>query len=116
MAVANVYHILRVYDITACFEYSIPCCVQCSRVLLCVKSERFIGTVLLWFSPFYFFKVNEEGSEAAAATAVVMNRRCMAMPNPVKPPEFLANHPFVFAIADMRNQAVLFIGKALSLV
>ncbi len=42
-------------------------------------------------------KVDENGLEAAAATAVIMVR-ATAMPNPEQPVEFIADHPFQFVI------------------
>ena len=54
-----------------------------------------------------FIEVNEEGSEAAAATAVVMMLR--SMPGP--PPMFKANHPFLFFIRENSTKAILFFGK-----
>jgi serpin B len=53
-----------------------------------------------------FVDVNEEGTEAAAATAVVAVRG-MAMPSHT----FTADHPFVYAIYDARSHAVLFLGR-----
>jgi len=54
-----------------------------------------------------FVDVNEEGTEAAAATGVVMT--LMAMPAP--PVEFRADHPFVFLIRDTRSGCILFVGR-----
>ena len=54
-----------------------------------------------------FVEVNEEGTEAAAATAVVMGVR--GMPSP--PVVFRADHPFLFLIQDKRNGSVLFMGR-----
>ena len=55
-----------------------------------------------------FIDVTEEGSEAAAATAVVVIARCtFFMPQQ----EFVANHPFLFVIADNRSGSVLFLGR-----
>ncbi|KAK3608154.1 hypothetical protein CHS0354_034113 [Potamilus streckersoni] len=54
-----------------------------------------------------FIDVNEEGTEAAAATGMMM--RCMAMPLP--PEEFIADHPFLFLIRDNDTGAILFIGR-----
>lgn len=53
-------------------------------------------------------EVNEEGTEAAAATAVVMMMRC-AMVN--KEFEFRADHPFLFFIRDNTTNSVLFLGR-----
>lgn len=58
-----------------------------------------------------FVEVNEEGTEAAAATAVVMLRAMAAMPRP--PINFVVDRPFVFAIYNARLQLPLFIGKVL---
>lgn len=55
-----------------------------------------------------FVDVNEEGTEAAAATAVVMVK---AMRPSAPPVVFRADHPFVFLIRDNRTGAVLFIGR-----
>ena len=54
-----------------------------------------------------FIDVTEEGSEAAAATAITVTLMCM----PVDPPEFVADHPFVFLIVDNRSGTVLFLGR-----
>ena len=53
-----------------------------------------------------FIEVNEEGSEAAAATAVVMMYNCI--PQVL---EFRADHPFLFAIRCNRTKSFLFMGK-----
>ena len=57
-----------------------------------------------------FVEVNEEGTEAAAATAVGMIR-CTSFVRPKPPKEFNANHPFVFFIRDHVNNTVLFAGR-----
>jgi serpin B len=57
-----------------------------------------------------FVDVNEEGTEAAAATAVIAPRAA-PVSEPEKPIEFRADHPFVFLIRDNRTQAVLFLGR-----
>ncbi|HWB14183.1 MAG TPA: serpin family protein [Pirellulales bacterium] len=59
-----------------------------------------------------FVDVNEEGTEAAAATAVIAPKAA-AVREPEKPVEFRADHPFVFLIRDNRTQAVLFLGRLL---
>ncbi len=56
-----------------------------------------------------FVAVDEEGSEAAAATAVVMQR--MSMPSG---PEFRADRPFMFMIRDDVTGAILFMGRVVA--
>jgi serpin B len=57
-----------------------------------------------------FVDVNEEGTEAAAATAVTVKAASMPLrPKPV--PVFRADHPFVYMIRDVRNGSVLFLGR-----
>ena len=53
-----------------------------------------------------FIEVNEEGTEAAAATGVSM-RLSAAMPGEV----FRADHPFIFLIRDMDTGVILFMGR-----
>jgi serpin B len=48
----------------------------------------------------------KEGTEAAAATAVIMVTRAM-LDNPV----FRADHPFVFVIRDNGSGSLLFVGR-----
>lgn len=55
-----------------------------------------------------FVDVNEEGTEAAAATAAVMNLRC-AMP--MRPTTFIADHPFLFFIRHNPSNSILFAGR-----
>lgn len=57
-----------------------------------------------------FVDVNEEGTEAAAATAVVMTLTAM-MPEPK--PVFRADHPFIFIIRDKGSDSILFIGRVM---
>ena len=56
-----------------------------------------------------YVDVNEEGTEAAAATGVVMKRA--AAPIIQKPIIFRADHPFVFAIRHNASDAILFLGR-----
>ena len=55
-----------------------------------------------------FVKIDEKGTEAAAATGVVMPRGA-SMPPPV--PEFKADHPFLFFIVDKATGLALFMGR-----
>ena len=54
-----------------------------------------------------FIKVSEEGTEAAAATAVVMPRTGSA----ALPMEFRADHPFLFILYHRASGAVLFMSR-----
>lgn len=54
-----------------------------------------------------FVDVNEEGTEAAASTGVVIGLRAV----PAQRPEFRADHPFVFLVRDTRSGSVLFLGR-----
>jgi serpin B len=56
-----------------------------------------------------FVDVNEEGTEAAAATGIVM--RSMAMSYEAQPIVFRVDHPFLFVIRDNRSGAILFMGR-----
>lgn len=60
-----------------------------------------------------FVDVNEEGTEAAAATAVAI-RAAAERVRPEEPVEFRADHPFVFLIRDNRTEAVLFLGRVVN--
>lgn len=53
--------------------------------------------------------MNEKGTEAAAATAVVVRTESASIePEPVN---FRADHPFVFAIRDLRSGSFLSLGR-----
>jgi serpin B len=56
-----------------------------------------------------FVKVDEKGTEAAAATAVSMMTRALAPRTP--PAEFKADHPFLFFIRDDGSGLILFMGR-----
>ncbi|XP_053427887.1 serpin B8-like [Nycticebus coucang] len=53
-----------------------------------------------------FVEINEEGTEAAAATAVVRNARC-SRPEPM----FCVDHPFLFFIRHRKTDSILFCGR-----
>jgi serpin B len=55
-----------------------------------------------------YVDVNEEGTEAAAATGVIMTLSA-ELPSPV--PLFRADHPFLFLIRDNRTGSILFLGR-----
>ena len=56
-----------------------------------------------------FISVDEEGTEAAAATAVVM----AATSAPPTPVELTVDRPFVFVLRDTETGAILFLGRVL---
>jgi serpin B len=56
-----------------------------------------------------FVEVNEEGTEAAAASGVVMQLRGISMPEP--PEDFVADHPFLFILKEDVTGVILFIGR-----
>lgn len=70
------------------------------------RKDLFIGAVVHKA----FVEVNEAGTEAAAATAVVMQTRSAVRPAD-EPAEFRADHPFLFFLRDMRTGAILFAGR-----
>ncbi len=57
-----------------------------------------------------FVAVDEEGTEAAAATAVDMVGAGM-LTKPKEPKVFKADHPFVFMIRHLKTDSVLFMGR-----
>jgi serpin B len=56
-------------------------------------------------------QVNEEGTEAAAATAVVMMWECCAMEVDEPPKIFKADHPHLLTIWERKHNAILFAGR-----
>ena len=54
-----------------------------------------------------YIDVNEEGTEAAGATGIVMELKALPKPSPV----FNADHPFVFLIVHKKTGSILFIGR-----
>ncbi len=54
-----------------------------------------------------FIDVHEEGTEAAAATGVIIGTTSA----PAPPPVFRADHPFLFFIFDKETGAILFMGR-----
>ncbi len=59
-----------------------------------------------------FVDVNEEGTEAAAATGALIAARAMMIP--AEPPLFRADHPFLFLIVDNRTKSILFLGRVVN--
>jgi serpin B len=57
-----------------------------------------------------YIDVNEAGTEAAAATAVVMTAAARSV-HPEPPVEMIVDRPFRFAITDLRSGLPLFLGR-----
>jgi serine protease inhibitor len=57
-----------------------------------------------------FVKVDEQGTEAAAATVVVAVASARHFPGPF---EMIVDHPFLFAIAEQQSGAILFLGTVI---
>jgi serpin B len=69
------------------------------------------GKEPLWLSAAVhkaYVDVNELGTEAAAATGVAVAGLAM---REFDPPVFRADHPFLFAIRDVRSGVILFLGR-----
>jgi serpin B len=56
-----------------------------------------------------YIDVDEEGTEAAAATGIIMQDTAMRYKNP--PIVFRADHPFLFLIRDDKTGGILFMGR-----
>ena len=56
-----------------------------------------------------FVSLDEAGTEAAAATAVIMKLTAA----PVSPVEMTIDHPFIFLIRDIETDTILFLGRVL---
>jgi serpin B len=57
-----------------------------------------------------FVSVDEAGTEAAAATAVIVNVTSV----PESPIEVTIDRPFIFLIRDIETGAILFVGRVLN--
>ena len=58
-----------------------------------------------------FIEVNEKGTEAAAATAVVMPAKASAPREWPFTPEFRADKPFIYLIRENQTGSILFLGR-----
>jgi len=57
-----------------------------------------------------FVDVNEEGTEAAAATAVIIDTKALVLTEELV---FKADHPFIFLIRDKETRSILFMGRVM---
>jgi serpin B len=69
------------------------------------RPPLFVGAVLHKA----FIAVDEKGTEAAAATAVLLTPT--AAPDPPKPIPFVCDHPFLFFLRHRATGALLFVGR-----
>jgi serpin B len=69
------------------------------------KNDLYIGEVIHQA----FVDVNEEGTEASAATAAIMYAKSIVFPG--TPRIFNADHPFIFIIQERASGNILFIGR-----
>jgi serpin B len=61
-----------------------------------------------------FVAVDEEGTEAAAATAVIMTLGASPLMAKPEPKIFKADHPFLFIIRHKKTGAILFMGRLMN--
>lgn len=57
-----------------------------------------------------YLELDEGGTKAAAATAVMMTEAAMAEPDPIVPKQVHLLRPYVMGIYDRENQTILFLG------
>ena len=57
-----------------------------------------------------FVQVNEEGTEAAAASGITIGVTSLSVDQPV----FRADHPFLFVIRDRPTDSILFMGRVVN--
>jgi serpin B len=58
-----------------------------------------------------YIGVDEEQTEAAAATAIIMDEATASEPDLNKPVPFIADHPFIYLIRANQSGAILFMGR-----
>jgi serpin B len=102
---------------TSAFELNNPLRTLGMKEAFAVGRADFTGIAEVPGEPLYiglvihkaFVDVNEEGTEAAAATAAAIP--AAAAMRPAAPIPFVADHPFVYIIRSNRTGAILFMGR-----
>jgi len=102
---------------TSAFDLNNPLITLGMKEAFAVGQADFTGIANVPSEPLYiglvihkaFVDVNEEGTEAAAATAATI--RAGAAMRPAEPVPFVADHPFVYIIRSNRTGAILFMGR-----
>lgn len=56
-------------------------------------------------------ELDEDGTRAAAATAIIMNQMSLMKPEPREQKEVFLDRPFAFMIYDSENEQIVFMGK-----
>jgi serpin B len=69
------------------------------------RSDGFFISAVLQFT---YWKVDEEGAEAAAVTSIAVHASALARPE--QPFRMIVDRPFFCAIEDRRSGALLFVG------
>jgi serpin B len=75
---------------------------------MCTAEPLYIGQVLHKA----FVRVDEEGTEAAAATATIMAAGAAMIPE--QPIRVQIDRPFVFVIRDQKTGEILFMGRVMN--
>jgi len=57
-----------------------------------------------------YIDVDENGTEAAAATGITVKSMSLPLKTPTPPKEFIADHPFLFFIRDLKSGVNYFVG------
>jgi serpin B len=104
------------FETTSSFELNTPLIALGMRKAFRPGEANLTGIARVAGAPLYvglvihkaFVEVDEEGTEAAAATAVALGA---AAPMPSRPVRFAADHPFVYIILDNRTHEILFMGR-----
>jgi serpin B len=78
---------------------------------MCASSDPMLKLYITKVLHKAFVEVSEKGTEAAAATAVVMAVPVMASMDTPFTPTFRADKPFLFAIRDVKTGSILFLGR-----
>jgi len=71
------------------------------------SKDLYIGSVIHQA----YVAIDEDGTEAAAATAVIMETTSIPPQDKPKPKIFKADHPFIFLIQDKETGTILFMGR-----
>jgi serpin B len=105
------------FKTTSAFSLNKPLMTLGMKKAFAADEADFTGIARVPGEPLYlglvihkaFVDVNEEGTEAAAATAATI--KATAAMRPARAIPFVADHPFVYVIRSNRTGAILFMGR-----